>query len=183
MRRLVRWTAGLSLALIIAVITVRVSGGNQPAPESLSRWHLLDCVLPCWGGFAIGHTPETEAEVRVKKLFAPPDYAVLTSRWLPGSDLFITVKAGAETQSAREISVSFAFANTVTTALSLTGEDMPRLGDLLNLLGPPSCVFVGDVQTSFLVLYYEGLRNGQSISIGVSPAKWFTPVGTLGVGQ
>src|SRR5262249_10114939 len=152
---------GLIVLMIGLTLIVRGIGHNQPIAESVSWWHLTDCALPCWGGFVVGTTPESDIEWRMRGLFAPPNANVQLNTWQGRPDSAMIVQRIDNGEVSEQGKVSFLFGKTDLFAVTLVGRSLPRLGDVFNLLGSPTCVYMSSSSANYMFFYYADLQTGQ----------------------
>src|SRR5215831_5193025 len=190
MRKVIVLITGLFSLMMVSLVTARGIGRSQPEAASVRRWHLADCALPCWGGFVIRDTPAAETEDRLRELFPPPAIPLQLDSWDGVRNVTMQLKQDYNGAVVDQGSVTIAFADQVTSSIFLVGGNLPRLGDLFEILGPPSCVLPGRVLsntgvnskgTNSLILKYIDVGDKLAIEFLVSAPQWAEPINYMAV--
>jgi hypothetical protein len=186
MRQLVSLVLRLCLTLSGMVMLVTVIGRQQPASQALLTLHLTDCALPCWIGIVPGQTPIGDARYRLAEVFglprerfAVPSDNVASVVWVPLPDAsrpvyHILVYFDSVQNITRRIDVP-AGPGTVTRPDGIT----PSLGDVVSLLGAPSCVLATPV--GLWNITYKMPGGVIVVRIRGRVLQWTQPVDSLSV--
>ncbi len=184
MRRLIV----LSLSLLIASLTLTALsvglGSAQPMPERVQRWHFESCRLPCWNGITPAITPLDVASARMGSLVESLDQPTYYTEEIPGQErLVFWAKHNPQTGSDSVVSLDTTYglvsAISIQTSFWDHGPDslMPLLGEVIALLGPPTCVHANEQLTEFDLLYAaENSRSRTLIvadSLDLNAPIWF----------
>src|SRR5262245_22474913 len=171
MQRLALLCAGLTLTLIGMITLSRGIGRGEAVGQNIRWWSFSECKLPCWGGIFIGTTSELEAEYRLRLVFPTPETALQLDAWMVEGKPSVDVQRVLDNKTVDQGNIRFGFANQVVSEIVLSGKAMPALGELIGLLGPPSCVataITGKKSNDYFILLYTGLKPGQTVQIGYS---------------
>jgi hypothetical protein len=164
--RLLRLVFVVYVVIVIGIGVSRVIGHSQPVPANIQRLYFTVCDLPCWIGIVPGQTSFQVAKENIAQVFQEPDYKVETlSRAEYGNSAQLEIGLSRMTESAeRATSVWLRAANGIVTHISFTNMQIP-LGDILGLLGTPSCAMTGIIGTHFGIINFAYPNDG-AIQIG-----------------
>jgi hypothetical protein len=152
--------------IVIGIGVVRITGHNQPVPATVQRLYLTVCALPCWIGIIPGQTPFQLAKENIAQVFQEPDYKIETlARSDYNSTAELRIALSRTTESADVATeVWLRATNGIVTDISLHNMQI-SLGDMVGLLGSPSCAFTGIVGTHFGIINFVYPNDG-GIQIG-----------------
>ncbi len=184
MRSVIRFTLKLYLAIAVSLVAVVVFGRQQPASDRITALHLTDCTPPCWIGVVPGQTSLREARRRVGEVFGPSgeqfdsptqDLTSLVAIPLPDADnrpRFFLVYLNGVQGITEGITLPAGITNTITSP-----NAMPSLGEIVSLLGTPSCVLA--TPAGLWNVFYDRPSGVIVIQLRAEIPQWTQPIESL----
>ena len=179
MKHLVKICFYLAIVLLLTIGSLVLTGHNGPHSQQVKYWHFTDCLFPCWVNITPTRTSLDEAKKQITKAFedfqldAPSD--ITFAHWSKGID-DQAVGASIALRSDQ------GFISSITVGTRYESAQMPVLGDIFTLLGPPTCVSVSDyLYTPSLI--YEKLPNQATITINLADLSLFRPIKNIAIDQ
>ncbi|MBZ0289472.1 MAG: hypothetical protein K8I30_17760 [Anaerolineae bacterium] len=187
MRLLLRLIPPLVAVFTVIIIPCILIARTQPPPPLIGQLHLADCAAPCWIGIVPG---ETQAEVvnrYVMETFDSVNSELSSS--VPAYEWFTIVPLAHPSPRGEGMPVQFAVnQGTVTEILipaffgtSTPDVTMPLLGDMVNLLGAPTCVGLYPNRLSLFYDFEDALLEIGLLS-DIKPS-WSKPIYFLSLRQ
>jgi hypothetical protein len=175
---------GVWVAFTALVSAARLVGHGLPESAPVHQLHLSDCALPCWIGIVPGATSASEAMRYLLETFPPGDNAHprLPSSG-PTTSVWIEMTLPIANVVVDPILVHVEFVHGITNRIMIQGKrygmlnTMPRVGDVVRLFGPPSCVNPQAPGFEGWMLFYQ--TPGGTVVIGVlgrDSISWAQPV-------
>lgn len=185
MRRLIILSLMLLLTSLILTILLVGLGAAQPLPERLQRWHFEACRPPCWNGITPGVTALDTASERIRSLVDSLDHPTYFTEEIPGQERLIfwakhNPLTGSDSVVSLDTTYGLVSAISIQTSFRDHGPDslMPLLGEIIALLGSPTCVHANEQLTEFDLLYTaENPRSRTLIvadSLDLNAPIWFS---------
>lgn len=183
---------GVWMVMTAFVGASMLAGRAQPPPEAMRQLRLADCQAPCWVGIFPGQSSVHQAYQQLNSVFGVMPQEGNTPR-LEGSRLIALALGEMKARPGdndmlieldilrgipREIRIPARFGND-----TYLGK-MPRLGDVVNLLGKPTCVMSWGVGIRGWSLIYD--RADGVIEVGMKGARfihWTQPIYFLSLRQ
>jgi hypothetical protein len=146
MRPLICLTIFCWLFFMPCIAAAVAIGQAQPPAVRIAQLHFNDCLAPCWIGITPGETSAAQVNQKLMQTFnstnSPLSSSVNRYQWFtiiplaqpPTQDSAIPIEFSVTSDIIDEIRVPAWFANSAPNDL------MPLLGDLVNVLGEPTCV-------------------------------------------
>lgn len=184
MRALSRYVVGMWVVFATLVGAARLFGHGLPESTLVRQLHLSDCALPCWIGITPGATNSSDAVRYLLETFLPADDApsFLTSSG-PTTSVWIEMTLPIAETRHEAIFAQLEFVQGIVNRIMIQGEQygmvntMPRVGDVVSLFGPPSCVNPQAPGFAGWMLFYQ--TRGGTVVIGVlgrNSIAWTQPV-------
>jgi len=159
-------------------------GYGQPPARSVQQLRLSDCAPPCWIGIVPGDTSTEEAVRRFSAIFAPVTNAPAPPLTLgTATNPWLVMPLLVSEDAAERLMVQFGSAEGVINRIMIQGRrygpvnTMPRLGDLVSLLGAPSCVNPQTPGFEGWTLYYHHANGTIQVgALGRNSLSWAQPV-------
>lgn len=184
-----RRVIGLWVAMVVFTGASMLVGRAQPPPDPVRQLRLDDCRAPCWIGIQPGRSSVIDAYRQLQAAFGllprRNAYAQLTSSQLVTLPLnsqdehnTILVELEIVRGIPREIRIPARFGND-----TYLGK-MPRLGDVMNLFGKPTCIMTWGVGIRGWSLIYDTADG--VIEVGLKGARflhWSQPIYYLSLRQ
>ena len=175
MRRLLVLCLLLTVVFGLATAGLVAIAHRLPPSQNVQAWHLTDCRLPCFAGVTVGQSTIEEAKREIEKTFGQSGY-VLQQPDVEFNKIALSWTK-AKTITSLGSNINMTFYPTVVSAIGLGayGQDAGplTLGDLMSVLGEPSCAFADDSLTSLNILYFD---RKFALSFGVSGLSLDEPV-------
>ncbi len=183
MRLLMRLVTFLCLLCLPGIAAAVAIGRAQPPPIRLTQLHFQDCVAPCWIGITPGETNAAQVNQHLMQTFnstnSPLSSSVNRYQWFtiiplvqpPTQDTAIPIEFTVANDTIDEISIPAWFANSAPNTL------MPLVGELLTVLGKPTCVDPSPDFFSGWSFIYE--YPAQVVELIVAPSDhitWTQPI-------
>ena len=179
----------LSVLLGGCVLLAILIGYRQPSPALIQRLHLTDCDPPCWIGILPGQTRDTDAYQRLGEVFgAPAGSAVVAGD--PVIRLVYLPSIYAENPS-NMLPVQLLVDRGMVDGISIPAlnsvnslDVMPALGDMVNLLGKPTCVDLYSAAARAWSFIYE--IDSYVVEVGIlggDHLRWSQPISYLSLGH
>jgi hypothetical protein len=163
MRRIFAWTLIWSL-LFAGTSTIAIFiGRQQPISEQLEALHITDCRLPCWIGITPRQTTQGEVEMLFRKAYPYREPFFIVPHDGGGGVQMQTYSTNDHMPASSDI-VPHIFIADIDKSGNYVLPDsplMPRLGDMLLLLGQPTCMFPR--APDFWLLRYNLGQDGLSV--------------------
>lgn len=184
MRILIRLTLGFASLFTVCMILFIGIGRTQPAPRLIEQLHLADCSAPCWIGIIPGQTQAAKVNHYIMDTFNSTNSELSSS--VPAYEWFTIVPLTQPARRGEGMPIQFGVNNGVVGEIlipaffgsSTPDVTMPTLGDMVNLLGAPTCVGPYSVpMTGSLSLFYK--FDDTLLEIGLADDKnvsWTQPV-------
>jgi hypothetical protein len=156
MRWHIRRALALWLACALLISVAPVVGRNRPPSEAVQMLHLVDCALPCWIGIELGQTPFSEGYRRLEDAFGGPvrleermgnsRERMLDPSYTGEFDALVPLRTA---QGVISLPVQFFVTKGIITSIWIPDvwrydtpviPGMPSVGEIVSLLGPPTCV-------------------------------------------
>jgi hypothetical protein len=187
MRLLLRAASIVSLQFTLLLMIFILIGRTQPTPARIDQLHLRDCDAPCWVGITPGQTSAETVNVNLMDTFnsvnSPLSSSVSQFTWFTIVPLTYPARRG------EGIPIQFGVSDEIVTEIlmpayfgSTPDSQMPLLGDVVNLLGEPTCVDAKPLTLTGWSLIYE--RESHVIEIGLlgqERLSWSQPVYFLSI--
>lgn len=146
MRLLIRLTIFCWLFFMPCIAAAVAIGQAQPPAVRIAQLHFNDCAAPCWIGIIPGETDADQVNGYLMQTFnltkTPLSNSVNRYQWFTiipleqprSQDNVIPIEFSVTNDIINEIRIPAWFANSAADPL------MPLLGDLVSVLGEPTCV-------------------------------------------
>ena len=177
MKRLV--TIGLCLGIVLSLTigSLVIIGHASPQSQHVRYWHFADCLFPCWVNITPTRTSLDEAKQQIGKAFA--DFHLDVS-----SDITFTHWSKSADDQAVGASIALRSENGIISSITIStnyeSAQMPVLGDIFTLLGPPTCISVSDY-LYYPSLVYEKFSSQATITINTADLSLFRPIKNLAI--
>ncbi|MEO8608238.1 MAG: hypothetical protein ABI690_10170 [Chloroflexota bacterium] len=165
-------------------------GRTQPPPALIRQLHLTDCAMPCWIGITPGTTQAESVNRFVMDTFKSTNSPLSSA--VPNYQWFTIVPLTQPAQRGQGMPVQFGVNEGTVTEILIPaffstmknpGAAMPSLGDMVNLLGVPTCVGSTSLPMSnSYSLFYE--YEGTLLEIGLfdyRDTSWAQPIYFLSI--
>lgn len=146
MRASLRLIGFLLPLLTFCLIVFILIGRTQPPPALIRQLHLTDCAMPCWIGITPGATKAEMVNRYVMDTFDSTNSRLSSS--VPAYEWFTIVPLTQPARRGEGMPIQFGVNQGIVGEIlipaffgsSTPDVTMPALGDMVNLLGAPSCV-------------------------------------------
>jgi hypothetical protein len=178
----------LSLSLLSVFATLIglavLVGYGQPPASAVQQLHLSDCAPPCWIGIVPGDTNTEEAVQLFSATFTPANSVSIPPLTLGTStNPWLVMPLLDSEATAERLMVQLGSVEGIVNRIMIQGRrygpvnTMPRLGDLVSLLGPPSCVNPQTPGFEGWTLFYLTTRGTILVGVlGRNSLAWTQPV-------
>jgi hypothetical protein len=160
-----------------------IAGRGNSITATMQRLHLADCAPPCWIGIVPGRMSFAEAYQRFVDVFgmqvSPINAGDAEFRRLMDSNSISRMLPDTASPSHKPTIVTFYVSqNRTVERVSLSTEngagDLPRLGDLVSMIGPPQCI---QVVGNYYMLVFSASTGIIAIQLDQSmPPQWNRPI-------
>src|SRR5262249_11265742 len=140
---------GVTMGLIVTA-----AHGLSPS-QSIQEWHVTDCALPCYAGVTLGQSTIADAREQITKRLGPSGFLLEATQAGENALALVWWRRNPVTKSFTSITVTFygLYASSIGMGDDFKDGTPPSFGDLISVLGTPSCA-VTDAQQSFLTVFY-----------------------------
>lgn len=188
MRRLILFSLAVNVALVLIISLSVALGRRQPPPAFFQQLHLTDCALPCWAGITPGKTAPEGAHRHLTDIFTVSGFllepvqtasntSMSASGVVPDNSIQYTLRRPSETVSAASIWL-YDYNNVIHT-LTIEPKQPLRLGDVVNVYGPPLCVLpVFDSTQKSIMIIYSRVGGINMLRVG-APFSWTSSITTI----
>src|SRR5713226_9328231 len=141
-------------AIVVSVVTL---AQRLPPSQNVQAWHLTDCMLPCFAGVTLDQSTIDDAKREIDKTFGPSGYFLEEPDVGDNEVALSWRKTKTASGLGSNINMTFHPAIVSTIGLGAYGEDaVPlTLGDLVSVLGTPSCALADNSMAWLNVLYFD----------------------------
>lgn len=191
MSLLLRLATVLCLICLPSMAVAVLVGRAQPPPILIGQLHLADCHLPCWIGITPGETrtKDTSDYLHDTFLIAPTVLSRLSDQGT--YDWFTLLPLSPNSPAMTMMPAEFVVINGIINEVhfpALFGPDtvemhhMPLLGDLVNLMGEPTCVNPSSSQfRGWSVMYEYPAQVVEIVVSGGDRVSWAQPVAFISI--
>jgi hypothetical protein len=164
-------------------LAVLVGYGLPPA-SAVQQLHLSDCAPPCWIGIVPGDTSIEDAVRRFSAIFAPVTHVSTPTLTLgTTTNPWVVMPLLVSEDAADRLMVQLGSVEGIVNRIMMQGRrygpvnTMPRLGDVVRLLGTPSCVNPQTPSFEGWTLYYHTPYGTIQVGVlGRNSLVWTQPV-------
>lgn len=168
MRRFISYSFLCVGLLMIAISSTLIIAKSLPLPSTIEQLHLIDCDAPCLAGIRINQTNVGTARQQIAQLFGKLGY-VQRPVTVGGNTNFLVWDKKSDV-AGPSATLSVIFDKGVATSVGIgtnSQEDgsMPNLGDILNALGPPDCLYVYSKSAETVLVYENYLKDSRMVIV------------------
>jgi hypothetical protein len=188
MRRLLLSSASLSLLFTLLILIPVWIGRGQPASLLIEQLHLRDCAAPCWIGITPGQTNAEAVNLRLMDTFKSENSELSSS--VPQYQWYTIVPLSQPPTDAAEMPIEFSVSDGIIEEILIPAffgsntpdVTLPTLGDVVNVLGEPTCVDPNPSTFSGLSLIYVYEDTVAEIGVqGHDIMRWTQPIFYLSI--
>jgi hypothetical protein len=178
----------LSVVFMGCAVGAIIIGQHQPSPVLVQKLHLTDCAAPCWIGILPGQTRDSEAYQRLSQVFGAPAGSAVVGDPVIRLVYLPAIYADNPTNMLPvQLLVNKGLVDGISIpALSSANEldVMPTFGDIVGLLGTPTCVDLYSPASRAWSFIYE--IDSYVVEVGIlggEHLRWSQPISYLSLGH
>jgi hypothetical protein len=175
MKRLFAWVLLLFLLLTTGIALARSVGHRQPIPEGIALLHLTDCELPCWADTILGKTPQETSRIRIVEAFSSFDVHAPSNN----PSLVVICEKNVSPDTCGIVVLTVASKGATQVIYIGVSRSGPRLGDIINFYGTPSCSVFHTGIGRIVANYNKDHAHPIEISVGFDRRDPFEPITDL----
>jgi len=188
MRRLLLLICSLSIIFTTFIAIAIWIGRRQARPLLIEQLHFYDCDAPCWIGITPGQTDAEAVNLRLMETFQSQNSELSSS--VPQYPWYTIVPLTQPPNPSEAMPIEFSVSNGMIEEILIPAffgtvapnVQMPLLGDVVNVLGEPTCVDPNPATFIGLSLVYAFDDSVVEVAVmGESILRWSQPIYYLSI--